>query len=595
MRSHLTALALGLALAGPAAAQEPVEYLVRVDDPTTSLFHVEASVPATGATTLVSLPAWTPGHYTTLNYARYVRRFAATDPSGAPLDWDKVDKDTWRIASEGADRVRVAFDFLADTINLSGSLLKPDFGFFNGTNLFVYPETGYDFASRVRFELPDGWRIATELDETGTAGIYRADDYHELVDNPTFVGHFAIDSVAVDDVWMRVAMYPGDRLQTPLGQSTLEAMERLGGAVHDLFGGPPYDRYTTLVYLETGELSWAGGLEHADSHLDILPAQVFDAPPNPAISGIYQALLSHELYHAWNVKRIRPAEMWPYAYDREQPTALLWVSEGITDYYADLLLSRAGLWDEATFWGAIGQSIQQVEDQPAQAAVEDTSFDAWIDPTWIASNYYYHKGKAIGLLLDVMIREATGGERSLDDVMRRLYRDHYEAGRGFTTDDLLGYLAEHVGEDEARAFHERHIDGREPLPYATGLRPAGMAFRTETVVEPFLGLGLAPGEDGYVVAAVTPGGAAEAAGLEEGDVVSRVGEVEVAAPDWGDAYRGTYADRVGEPLTIVFRRGGAERTGETTVRTRTRMVVTIEPDPAATDAQRRLRAALLGG
>lgn len=591
MRSWILPFALALATATSASGQEPVRYLLRVDDPSSRTYHLEAELPATGEETLISLPAWTPGHYTIENYASKVSGFHATGSDGSTLDWDKLDKDTWRIASTGTDRVRVAYDFLADTINLSGSRLQDGFGFFNGTNLFVYPETGYEFDSTLRIELPEGWRIATELEEGDEPGLFRASDYHELVDQPTFVGNFGMDSVRVDGAWIRLAVHPAERLDTPFGRSALEALRQIADYLHDFFDEePPYDRYTALIYLPSEPIGFAGGLEHADSHFDILPAQAVD---NPALLPLLQSLLSHEYFHAWNVKRLRPVEMWPYAYDREQFTPLLWVSEGITDYYADLVLARVGTWSREQFWESLTEAVGNVE-AIEPASVEDASLDTWIDPIYVPGNYYYDKGKLIGLLLDTMIRDATDGGSGLDDVILRLYRDRYLEGEGFSTEDVLEAVGELAGEEGVRQFYRRHIDGREPLPYAGILDRIGIEYVAETVVEPFVGVALRASPEGRpMVFRVTPGSAAEAAGLEEGDILLRVGEVTVDSPAWVDRFHERYGDRVGQPLTIVYRRDGRELSGETTVRTREREEYRLDPNAEAPERARRLREGLL--
>jgi predicted metalloprotease with PDZ domain len=552
-------------------AQETVDYLVRVDDPGSRLYHVEATLPATGDTTFVSLPSWTPGHYELEDYARYVQGFGVTDDDGSALRWDKVDKDTWRIASGGAAHVRVVFDFLADTVNLSGSLLKRDFGFFNGTNFFVYPETGYDFASQVRFELPQGWRVATELTESGAPDVYTAANYHELVDNPTFVGYFAMDSVLADGRWIRLALYPPDQLKDPAKELVLDALQKIADYSHDLFGEPPYDRYTTLIYLATEPIIFFGGLEHADSHLDILPAVAFNRPEITFRAFLYR-LLSHEFYHAWNVKRIRPTEIWPYEYDREQYTPLLWVSEGITDYYAQLM-----------------------EGQPAIEAVEDASINTWINPTFIAGNYYYDKGALIGLLLDVMIRDATDNEHSLDDVMARLYREHYLRDRGFATDEILSYLGEYIGEDTTRSFYHDYIDGREPLPYQEILARAGVRYAADTIVEPFFGVEARSRGRSVVVRGVEDGSEAARIGLRPGDVLYKVGAVRVTDIDWGDTFREFYADSIGQPIEVQYLRNGEEQTVKASVSARTRYGYHLEPLPNPNERQLGLKKGLLSG
>lgn len=582
---------LALVAAAPAGAQEAVRYVVRVEDPASRIVQIEADMPASRGQTLVSLPAWTPGHYTIEDYARYVRSFAAWDARGTALRWDKLDKDTWRIATPEGGRVRLLYEVRADTINLSGSLLKDDFGFLNGTNLFVYPEKRFDFASTVRFVLPAGWRIATELEDEGAPATFRAASYDALVDAPTFIGHFGIDSLQADGVWIRLAIYPADRLDSEFGQRSLEALQRIADYLHDFFpGGPPYDRYTTLIYLEEGPLTWGGGLEHANSHFNILQA---DLVTDPQAIEFLLSLLSHEYVHAWNVKRIRPAELWPYDYEREQFTPLLWVSEGITDYYADLVLGRTRLWPRERVWQQFAAAIGDVAGIP-EASVEDASLDTWIDPIYVPGNYYYQKGKLIGLLLDAMIRDASDGARSLDDVMVRLYRDHYERRRGFTTDDFFRYVAAFIGESRAREFYRRHIDGREPLPYEEVLARIGVEYRAETLSEPFVGvtLDLVPGGE-IVVAAVTPGSAAADAGLRPGDILLQVGDLPTTEIDWGPAFRQMYAGAEGQPLDIRYRRDGEERTGTTTVRTRSRLQVRLEPAADATERAVGLREGLL--
>lgn len=588
-RTPFALLALCLA-AAPLRAQ--VAYTVTIDDPASPTVHVEADLPATGASTLVSLPAWSPGHYTILNYARYVSGFGATDGAGRALGWEKTDKDTWRVRSTGADRVKVTYDVLADTVNLSGSLLKDDFGFLNGTNLFVHPETGLDYASTVTWKLPAGWAIATGL-HRAAPGRYDAPDYDTLVDAPAFVGHFGIDSLMEDGVPIRFAVYPADQIGTDFGKGSLEAIGKIAHYLHGFWGGVPYDSYTVLLYLSDENLRWGGGLEHANSHFDVLNLQNATAQALPFLYSLY----SHEYFHAWNVKRIRPVQMWPYDYAAEQYTPLLWLSEGVTDYYADVILERTGLWDADQLWDSFARAAANVDAAPP-ASVEDASLETWIDPVEIPGNYYYDKGKLLGLLLDGMIRDATDGEHSFDDVMRRLYEERYRAGRGFTTDDVLDFVDDWVDPAEVRAFYDEYVDGRDPLPLAKDLALLGLAYSRTTAELPFLGVSTGPTEAGGVqVTNVFPGTSAEAAGIQVGDVLLKVGEVAVdsVSGDWGARFRERYTNAAGQPLDLVVRRDGAETTLHTTLRTRERTDVEIQPDPAATAKEKRLRDAFLGG
>lgn len=581
-------------LPATAARGQEVRYRLEVRDPATQIYHIEAELAATGDTTFVSLPAWTPGHYTIEDYARYVVDFSAVDPaSSRALDWDQSDKDTWRIASGGVERIRVGYDYRADTVGLSLSLLTEDFGFFNGTNLFVYPEgSDWEYPSTLEFELPAGWRIATELEEASEPNTYRSRSYHELVDNPTFLGDFAIDSVMADGRWVRLAVYPGRFLRDPARELALDALQKIADYQHDLFGEPPYDRYTTLVYLALEPLPFFGGLEHAESHLDVLPAVAFQQPA--FLFPIFYHLLAHEYYHAWNVKRIRPTDLWPYAYDREQFTPLLWVSEGITDYYANLTVVRTGLGGVEGFWDAVRSSIASVEDNPL-VAVEDASLATWIEPTYLSQNYYYDKGLLLGLFLDIQIRTATGNRRSLDDVMARLYREHFLEGRGFTTDDFLSYVGAHVDRTWLDGFYRDHVDGREPLPYREMLGRAGMLFQVDTTEQPFFGVALEPRDGEPAVSFVEPGSTADEAGLRAGDVVERIGAVAIRSGNWAEEFRRVYADSVGVEIAVTYRRGDERRTGRGTLRTRTQYEHRIQPAPNAGDLPRAIGRSIVEG
>lgn len=580
---------------GTMSQQEPVNYTVRVEDPTARAFQVEAELPATGQTTTISLPAWTPGHYTLENYSRYVARFEVADEGGRPLRWEKLDKDTWSITSTGAAKIHVSFDFLTDTMNLSGSLLRDDFGFFNGTNLFVYPETGYDFPARVKFKLPEGWKIATELGETADPTVYTAGDYHELVDNPTFLGSFAMDSIAADGRWIRLAVYPARYLRDPARALALESLQKIAESIHDMFEGePPYDRYTTLIYLAE-DILYLAGLEHANSHVDILPAVAFQQPRFAFQAFVYH-LLSHEYYHAWNVKRIRPAGLWPYAYDREQFTPLLWVSEGITDYYAQVVLARTGLWQEGAFWQGMQSAIERVEGEPAHEAVEDASLNTWIDPQFIPQDYYYDKGALLGLLLDILIRNATANRNSLDDVMRRLYSDHYLLDGGFTTAQFLEYVAEYIGAEVTEQFYRDYVDGRRPLPFEETLALAGMHYAADTLTEAFFGVAVSPvGSDGLRITSVEPGTSASRAGLQRGDILKQVGEIFVTDQNWGTTFRRMYQGAGGERIEVVYVRDGEERTVLTQVGTRERFVHRLEVNRGASDLATGIRQGIVKG
>ena len=354
-----------LCLASPAVGQDrsPVRYEVSLGSGTAHLLHTSAQFPTAGRDTLfVSLPAWSPGSYEIQDYARYVRGFSARGADGTPLFWDRVDKDTWRIGTRGSASVTVEFELLADTIDLSLARVTSDFAVFLGTNLFLFEEGELDRPAEVRFRVPEGWDVMTALRPSG-AGTYAAPDYHELADAMTYLGSFSRDSLAVDGAWLRLGVWPADAYTPAVAQHLRASLERLARAQNRLMGGPPYEVYTVFFAVIREPLGFGGGLEHSYSQFDILPQGAFaDAAGN--LGGFVNPLLSHELFHLWNVKRIRPAEMWPYDYRTEQYTPLLWWSEGVTDYFADLASLRAGLWSDDEFIANVTQNISAVESAP---------------------------------------------------------------------------------------------------------------------------------------------------------------------------------------------------------------------------------------
>lgn len=591
---HLLVLLVAVPLS--AQAPTPVKYEVSIPSPAARLFHVSAAFPARGKDTLfLSLPAWSPGSYEIQNYARYVRHFGAKNAQGQPLFWDRLDKDTWRVVTGRSGVVTAEFDYLADTIDLSLARIAGDFGQFLGTNVFLYEERHLERPAEVRFTLPAGWQVTTALKGSGT-GPYTAPNYHELADAQTFVGKYSLDSVQVDGKSVRIAVWPVDAYTTAAQGNMRAAVEKIAKSENGLFGGPPYEHYTVFFNVIREPINFGGGLEHSASQFDIMPQGAFaDALGN--FGDFMVPLMSHEYFHLFNVKRIRPAEMWPYDYHAEQYTPLLWWSEGVTDYYADLTNIRSRLWTTQQFLENAAQDMQQVETAPEPWSEEDGSVATWIHEVFVnSSQLYYPKGALTGMLLDVAIRDATDNRKSLDDVTRALYTRFYQRRKGFTTADLLGLLRE-AGMPDVDGFYQRYINGREPLPYETVFAKAGIAVARQTQSSPFLGLNAQPGDSSkLVVQGVVPGSAAEAAGLEPGDVLLKVGEIETRPDeDWGVKFRDHYRGQAGAPLEIGVTRAGRALSLSTTVRERTLVSFTLTPAPSPSAKQAKIWSGLATG
>src|SRR2546422_5714616 len=317
-----------------------------------------------------------------------------------------------------------------------------------------------------------------------------------------------------------------------------------------IMGEAPYDVYTVFFNVIHGAVDFGGGLEHSSSQYDIMPALAF-ADPSGNLGDFMYPLLSHEFFHLWNVKRTRPAEMWPYDYHAEQYAPLLWWSEGVTDYYADVTNLRAGLWTPERFSANTEQNIEQVESTLEPWSEEDASVATWINEVYVnSSQLYYPKGSLTGLLLDISIRDASDNAHSLDDVMRALFSRYYKQGKGFRTADLLALLRE-MGMPDVDGFYQRYINGRDSLPYAAVFTKAGIAFGRQVTTTPFMGVSTAVSPHGQIIVqTVSPGSAAAEAGVQPGDVLSKVGEIAVTVDqDWAGAFRTHYKGQAGAPLT----------------------------------------------
>jgi predicted metalloprotease with PDZ domain len=513
--------------------------------PVTTTFDVVGNEPVQ-----LSLPSWTPGAYEISNFARFVTDFSPT-ANGRALDWDKIDQNTWRIEPAGARSITVSFTYLGNTLDNAMTWMRPDFLLFNGTNLFLYPEgRPLDFAAQVKVNTQPGWLVATGMTSAGAPHSYSATNYHDLVDMPFFVGRFDLDSAQIAGKWTRLATYPAGSVSGAVRERGWDWLKRAIPAEAAVFGGEvPWATYTVMQIADS-TYPGASGLEHQSSHVDVIN-------PFAMQSEFMPSLYAHEIFHAWNVKRLRPAEMWPYAYDREQPTPWLWVSEGITDYYADLAEVRGGIYDDSGFYASTAGKINEVSNAPP-TALEDASLSTWIHPVDGSGYIYYQKGSLAGLLLDILIRDASDNKRSLDDVMRELYATTYKAGRGFTADDWWGAVGRAAGGSTAiplAEFRERYIDGREPMPFERVFALAGL--RTTRTPTPRLGVSSQADAQGVRVMQVDPGSAAAEAGVRPGDYLVSVGDVSVTDIEFGSKFRQRFGSAPeGSALPIVVRRDG---------------------------------------
>jgi predicted metalloprotease with PDZ domain len=541
---------------------------------------------ASTAPVVLALPAWSPGHYTLLWFSRRVSRFKV-ESNGAPLDWRLLDYQTWEIRPHGAGTVRVSFNYLADTVDRAVAWTAPNFAFFNGTNLFLYPVgRGFDWPASVAVHTEADWRVATGMTPTDKRNEFREANYHDLVDMPFYVGRFAFDSTRVSDRWFRLAWYPASSLTTARRDRMFEWLRKIVPTEVAVFGEAPFRNYT--VFQRSDTLVNGGGLEHQSSQVDEVHVSQLDAPWLPG-------LFSHEFFHAWNVKRLRPADLVPYRYDDAQPTTWLWVSEGLTDYYGALALTRAGVYDSVYVYEAIADGIAN-ERAAAGTALSDASLQPWIAPTDGSAGLYYPKGALAGFLIDVIIRDASDNRESLDNVMRNLYNTTYKKGRGFTAAEWWRECSRAAGGKSFADFARRYVDGRERYPVDSMLALAGLRALTDTIREPRLGIGTGTvGTDGIEVTQVTVKGAAAEAGVRVGDLLVSIGEQQMTSNASLGAFRTHYNGTSAQTLPLVVRRGGELLTLQLPVRLATRTVVRVVPLANASPKAVRIRTSLVRG
>ncbi len=539
---------------------------------------------------LLSLPAWTPGAYEVSDFAKNVVGFSPTDGS-RPLEWDKLDYDTWRIQPNGARSMTVAFSYVADSLDNAMAWTRPDFALFNGTNVFLYPEgRGLDFPATVTITTEPGWQVVTSMHPAGTPRTYRESNYHDMVDMPFVIGRLDVDSLQISGKWTRFASYPMGALKGAARDSLEKRVSRIIPAESAVLGETPWDSYSVMIVYDSSYGGSASALEHQASHLGIYGTPYLQ----PGLDTIVTSVTAHEIFHAWNVKRLRPADMVPYRYSASQPTPWLWVSEGITDYYASVALARAGVYDSAAFAGQMNGNIGAVINAPP-TALEDASLSTWIHPKDGSGYLYYPKGALAGFMLDIIIRDASDNQRSLDAVMRNLYLSTYKHGEGFTGAEWWSAVRQAAGGKPFDDFAAHYVNGRDPYPWASVLPLAGLRLVTDSSRVARVGVNANTDSTGVRVVGTVPGGAADRAGVRAGDYLVSVGAVPVRDNNWADQFRAQYNTREGADLPIVVRRGGTNVTLAAKVVTVPNNATSIAFDPNATPRAVRVRNGIMRG
>ncbi|MGE3164318.1 MAG: M61 family metallopeptidase [Planctomycetota bacterium] len=588
-------------------AVEPLTYRVRLPG---SGHHaeVELRVPTEGARQIeLMMAVWTPGSYLVREYSRHVEGVTASSSSGEPLAVVKSRKNRWRVECGDDREITVRYRVYCREMSVRTNWVEGDFAFLNGAATFLTtPDIPREH--RVTLELPATWNTcATALDPHGTKPhSYLAPSFDILVDSPIVAGNPKIETFWVTDREHRLVNL-GDVELWDTAKAALD-VKQIVEVQQEFWGSLPYPRYDFLnLILESG-----GGLEHANCCLLLTSRWSFRDPERYRD---WLGLVSHELFHAWNVKRLRPVELGPFDYETENHTNCLWIVEGLTSYYDDLLLARGGLLTEKQYLERLGKAIATLQDTPGRLvhALESTSYDAWIkyyrsDENSVNSTVsYYIKGAVVGFLLDARIREATNGERSLDDVMRRAY-ELYSGERGYTADEFRELCGQVAGVDLS-AWFQVAVASTSELDYAPALAHLGLRFKPASPVagatgtddssstataeadtgskkepEAWVGLDTKSSEGRLLVTRVRRGTPAFDAGVHVDDEILAIDGYRVV--DW-TALRKQF--RAGDHATLlVARRGRLREIAISFARTPTKLwQLEIDPDAPAPAVARR--------
>jgi len=587
---------------------------VRHADLNRHYYEVECRVENPAEEQCFTLPSWIPGSYLLREFARHVVSIRA-ESVGRTLAIEKISKSSWRCRGAAAELV-VTIEIYAFDLSVRGAYLDDTRSFFNGTCLFFSPLGREHEPVELLLESPEdprgaSWRVATsmtpvDVDDRGF-GRYQAADYDEVIDHPFEISDFAEVDFQAGGVPHRLIV--AGRQETDLDRVAADLTQLCAEHIEFFGGPPPFEKY---LFLGLAVGKGYGGLEHRASSSLIFSRDDLPKPGEPGVPRSYQrflSLCSHEYFHAWNVKRIKPAAFSPYRLDRRNQTRLMWVFEGITTYYQDLLLLRSDLIGRKDYLDGLSQTLTRVYRAPGRfrQSLAEASFDAWDklykphSNTNNAAISYYSKGALVALALDLILRRDATTAATLDTVMAELWRRFGMAGDGVEEGDFEA-LVEELSGCEFQEFFNVAVRGTEDLPLLELLAGFGVKFGFRAATGPddlggsrrgtadkrplSLGAHFTEREIGIELTQLLDGGAAQAAGLNPGDHLLALGGLRVSARKVAELLA-RYEE--GETVAVGAFRGDEWRDFSLTLQAAplTTCVLELDEDTNATDAARR--------
>ena len=506
-----------------AKATPAIDYTISMPNPSSHMLEVEMSVkwPQMPENIELKMPVWTPGSYLVREFARHLQDFAVKDGGGKELAWRKINKNTWQVDSKAVKEIVATYRVYANELTVRTNELNDEHAFWNNAATLLFVKDHLKAKSTVRVMPFGNWKVATGLPAlAGAANTFVAENYDVLYDSPFEVSDFKEISFDVEGKKHRIVItgegnYDLKKLAVDIAKIVEES--------YKIFGELPYVDYTFIVNLRGG-----GGLEHLNS--TALQTDRFAFKPESRYKG-FLGLVAHEYFHVWNVKRIRPDALGPFDYENENYTKLLWVAEGGTAYYEDILRRRAGIITDKEYLENKASQIKQLQERPGrfETSLEEASFDAWIkyyraDENAINNQVsYYDKGEVVNMMLDITIRTASNGAKSYDDVLRHLYTEFYKKGKNYTPEDFQK-AAELAAGKSLNDFFEKYVRGTSEIDYSEIVKGVGLQLSVKDTAagKAYIGAELAESNGRLNIRSIAAGTPAFEQGLNTGDQIVAV-------------------------------------------------------------------------
>ncbi len=515
-----------------AAQKVTVQYTLGMSQPWTHLMEVEltyAGLAGSDPTIDFLLPVWRSGRYVIYDFAGDIQEFSAKDEKGNILAWEKTDKLTWRVRKGRAAAVTASYKVYANEVNQRTKEMDDQGAFLDGSSVFMYVDRYRSLPLRLQVRPYKDWHVTTGLEAVqGSKNTFASPSYDYLIDCPLFVGN-------QNDVMFTAGGKP--HVLSIMGEGNYDTdqmtkdMAKLVEVNKEFWGSLPYDRYVFMLHVSPRH---GGGTEHINS-------TAMGARPwgfkNPSSYSGFLGLVSHEYFHTWNVKQIRPRGISPYDWTKENYTRELWIAEGTTSYYTSLMMLRAGLSQASRYVEQLGNQILGDRQRPGnllQSAAE-SSFDAWVkywkgkEQSFNAESDYYDRGADLSLFLDLEIRHRSKNKASLDDVMKALYKRFPWNGTGYTVDDFRALCSE-FGESDFKQFFDDHVYGTKPLDWEKVLLLAGLEAKPRDERKVWFGAFVRG--DPPRIARLVSGSPAYNAGLDVNDEIVAMNGYRISAGDF---------------------------------------------------------------